>query len=194
MVGGHPCLDFVNTEIQVRGKRHDLLKRFAHWVAWLTQAQLLDEATAAAVLKWEGTAAAEEALIQARILRQNLRDMADHIIAGETIPSSVITELNHLLRLGQGYLQLVAGKEGGYQSRFMHVIDDPRQLLVPVAEAVVDLLCTLDLSLIKRCENPNCIRYFYDTTKNHSRRWCSMEACGNRMKVATYYRRRQQGR
>lgn len=29
-----------------------------------------------------------------------------------------------------------------------------------------------------------CILFFYDTTKNYSRRWCSMSACGNRMKVA----------
>jgi predicted RNA-binding Zn ribbon-like protein len=33
------------------------------------------------------------------------------------------------------------------------------------------------------------VLFFYDTTKNHARRWCSMAFCGNRHKVAAHYRR-----
>jgi predicted RNA-binding Zn ribbon-like protein len=29
------------------------------------------------------------------------------------------------------------------------------------------------------CKNQACILYFYDTTKNHRRNWCSMGICGN---------------
>ena len=29
----------------------------------------------------------------------------------------------------------------------------------------------------------------YDTSRNHSRRWCSMESCGNRAKAKRHYRR-----
>jgi predicted RNA-binding Zn ribbon-like protein len=63
------------------------------------------------------------------------------------------------------------------------------QLIVPIAEAAADLLCHGDLSLVKKCGNPRCILFFYDTTKNHARRWCSMAGCGNRMKAAAHYRR-----
>jgi predicted RNA-binding Zn ribbon-like protein len=35
------------------------------------------------------------------------------------------------------------------------------------------------------------VLFFYDTTKNHARRWCSMAFCGNRHKVAAHYRRQQ---
>ncbi|HNJ42487.1 MAG TPA: CGNR zinc finger domain-containing protein [Acidobacteriota bacterium] len=34
--------------------------------------------------------------------------------------------------------------------------------------------------------------YFYDTTKNHTWRWCSMSLCGNRAKAAAHYRRKRQ--
>ncbi|MCI0410524.1 MAG: CGNR zinc finger domain-containing protein, partial [Acidobacteria bacterium] len=54
-----------------------------------------------------------------------------------------------------------------------------------------DLLSEGDLTLVRKCENPACILYFHDTTKNHARRWCSMRACGNRAKVAAHYRRRR---
>jgi predicted RNA-binding Zn ribbon-like protein len=33
------------------------------------------------------------------------------------------------------------------------------------------------------------LRYFYDVSKNQTRRWCSMDVCGNRAKVAAYYHR-----
>jgi hypothetical protein len=55
--------------------------------------------------------------------------------------------------------------------------------------ATLDLLCYADPSLVKKCEDAACVLFFYDTTKNHSRRWCSMSVCRNRMKVAAHYQR-----
>jgi predicted RNA-binding Zn ribbon-like protein len=66
-------------------------------------------------------------------------------------------------------------------------------LLVPIAESAAGLLTADDLTLVRKCQNPQCILYFYDTTRNHARRWCSIAVCGNRAKVATHYRRRRQG-
>ena len=78
---------------------------------------------------------------------------------------------------------------GGFEKRFQADFREPEQLLWPVAESASDLLCYADLTLVKKCENPACVLFFYDTTKNHSRRWCSMSGCGNRMKVAAHYQR-----
>jgi predicted RNA-binding Zn ribbon-like protein len=67
----------------------------------------------------------------------------------------------------------------------------PVDLVGAVAGAASDLLCHADFSLVRKCENPAGLRYFYDVGKNHARRWCSMSVCGNRMKVALYHRRAQ---
>jgi predicted RNA-binding Zn ribbon-like protein len=64
-------------------------------------------------------------------------------------------------------------------------------LLVPIAEAAADLLCAGNFEYLRKCENPACVLLFYDTTKNHRRRWCSMAACGNRAKVAQFYQRQR---
>jgi CGNR zinc finger protein/putative stress-induced transcription regulator len=40
------------------------------------------------------------------------------------------------------------------------------------------------------CDAPDCASIFYDRTKNHSARWCSMDSCGNRNKVRRYRERR----
>jgi predicted RNA-binding Zn ribbon-like protein len=47
-----------------------------------------------------------------------------------------------------------------------------------------------DFSLIRRCEHPECVLWFYDRTKAHKRRWCSMALCGNRHKVAQFRKRK----
>lgn len=44
---------------------------------------------------------------------------------------------------------------------------------------------------IRSCANPTCPLFFEDTSKNKRRRWCSMSSCGNRAKVASFYKRRE---
>ncbi|WP_281261965.1 CGNR zinc finger domain-containing protein [[Actinomadura] parvosata] len=42
---------------------------------------------------------------------------------------------------------------------------------------------------VRKCANPQCVLWFLDVSKNGSRRWCSMEACGNRAKVGRFHQR-----
>jgi predicted RNA-binding Zn ribbon-like protein len=42
---------------------------------------------------------------------------------------------------------------------------------------------------MKICPADDCLVVFYDRSKNLSKRWCSMESCGNREKTRAYYRR-----
>jgi len=43
---------------------------------------------------------------------------------------------------------------------------------------------------LKLCPAEDCLWAFFDASKNRSRRWCSMNVCGNRTKTRTYRRRR----
>ncbi|WP_336081675.1 CGNR zinc finger domain-containing protein [Nocardia sp. SSK8] len=40
---------------------------------------------------------------------------------------------------------------------------------------------------IRQCAHPDCVLFFYDTSKNGTRRWHSMATCGNRAKAARHY-------
>ncbi|WP_232524336.1 CGNR zinc finger domain-containing protein [Nocardiopsis gilva] len=42
---------------------------------------------------------------------------------------------------------------------------------------------------IRRCEGDHCVLYFFDTSRNGTRRWCSMAVCGNRAKAQRHYRK-----
>jgi predicted RNA-binding Zn ribbon-like protein len=48
------------------------------------------------------------------------------------------------------------------------------------------LLLTGEVKRLKRCAEDSCGWVFWDTSKNHSRRWCSMRVCGNRAKARRY--------
>jgi len=192
-IAGQLCLDFINTEIRPHGERVDLLKSFYDLLQWQVEAGLLEAETAAqAGREWGDTPQGEDALVQARRFRRTLREMVEQIIDGQAVAPGAVDEINRFLKVRSGYRQLARAGEG-FAGKFLYLPTEPIHLLGPIAETALDLLCEADLSLLKRCGSGTCIRLFYDTTKNHSRRWCSMESCGNRVKVAAYYERKRRG-
>lgn len=46
---------------------------------------------------------------------------------------------------------------------------------------------------LKACTDEECQWAFYDTTRNHSKTWCSMDVCGNREKTRRYRERKGTG-
>jgi predicted RNA-binding Zn ribbon-like protein len=194
MIGNHACLDFVNTEGMQKGQRVDFLAEFPDLVAWLSAAQLLGPAdTNEALRRWTGTPAGARALVEARKLRASLRQMVEQTARGRPIAASTVDRINALLARPLGHGELVRSRDG-FVRRLRFGLRAPGDLLVPVGEAAGDFLCHADFSLVRKCENPPCLRYFYDLSKNHARRWCSMTVCGNRMKVAAFHRRAQRQR
>lgn len=192
-VGGHRCLDFVNTEVRWQGEQLDLLPTAEQFIAWLAAANLLtSDAAEQARQRWGQPEEGDTILRWVRVFRQQLRMMLDQIVVGEAVAPEIVAEINRWLAFQGGRLQLTQTTHG-FRQQWQTVPIIPEHMLVPIAVLAADLLAEHDLTLIKRCNNPQCIRYFYDTTKNRSRRWCSMDTCGNRMKVAAYYRRKRQG-
>lgn len=73
--------------------------------------------------------------------------------------------------------RLVA-RSGGWDG----VVDDLRLPLVELSRRPIGA------DGLKRCGNPLCRWIFLDGSRNRSRRWCDMAACGNRAKVARHRR------
>ena len=67
-------------------------------------------------------------------------------------------------------------------------------ILYRIVKSAADLLVSAELQRLRECADPECGWLFLDFSRNHSRRWCSMESCGNRAKARRFYRRRQQNK
>ncbi|MGQ0640500.1 MAG: CGNR zinc finger domain-containing protein [Gemmatimonadaceae bacterium] len=61
-----------------------------------------------------------------------------------------------------------------------------------ILEAALSLLTSTHIAYLKTC--PSCGWFFLDISKNRSRRWCSMAACGSSAKARRYYWRNKRGR
>ncbi|MFF3265350.1 CGNR zinc finger domain-containing protein [Streptomyces sp. NPDC002932] len=67
-----------------------------------------------------------------------------------------------------------------------------RRALALLAVAWAELVLTGQIHRLKRCAEHTCRGAFWDASKNHSRRWCSMRLCGNRTKSRRYVARRRE--
>jgi len=65
----------------------------------------------------------------------------------------------------------------------------PEHLFAPLAYSAALLFAHVDRSRVRKCGR--CVLLFHDTSKKGTRRWCSMNLCGNRVKVAAYQRRQR---
>lgn len=184
--GNDRCLDFLNTEMFEGDQRVELLEEFVDMVDWLRVSGLVDREGAKEILANKQTYK-EKVLKNIRDFRSNLKIMVKNLSLGNLPGDSSLEAINQILKTNMIYTQ-VNNDNGKFELRTIPINFnyDP---LVLIAETAVEMLTQKDLSLIKNCNDPLCTLFFYDESKNHTRRWCSMSRCGNRAKAAIHYRK-----
>ncbi len=183
MVGDHLAMDLLNTEARSHDEVVDYWGNGEDVLRWLERHGVVTPS------RGKGGAPAD-LLARGRALRTQARDL---IVKRKREKVGDIRGLNdylhaylsapHLERDGEGNLALARIARG----------DAIASLLGPVAEAVAQLLAEGDFALVKQCEHPDCILWFYDRTKSHKRRWCSMAQCGNRYKATQFRKKSSRG-
>lgn len=183
------CLDFVNTEVILDGVRTDLLQNFGDFAEWLEQAGMASTRDIRRLSRqWADTRQAKRALQTAREIRRLLRTSVESVLKSSRVPDSLAGALNRQLRNPRQVTEVVPAKER-LQTRERWLLEKPADLIVPVALQAANFFSRANFSAIRKCENPDCILFFYDISKNHTRRWCSMGLCGNRAKVSAFRER-----
>ena len=66
-------------------------------------------------------------------------------------------------------------------------------LLAPVLWSAADLMTNAAQGRLRCCANPKCLWLFLDGSKAGTRRWCDMNACGNRAKAQRHYQKTRGG-
>jgi len=185
-IGEHPAIDFANTRVVDHGDPMELFRSWADVVRWLSQAKLVTSESME-LPATAGTRALESVLE----LRQAWEKVLAELVSGGKVSEAFLERLNGFLALDTFHEILHRdGKKGFRVVRSSSHLQGERLALNLVAHQIAGFLAEANLSYVHRCANTtSCVLYFYDTTKNHRRQWCSVATCGNRHKVAQFRKR-----
>lgn len=175
-----PVLDMLNTLANIDGVPWDFWQGDVDVAAWLVRLRWVEQDNLPEF--------APGALLRAaRELREVIREL---LALRKAQQPGNPAALNAFLRKAVSHAQLVWPACEAPRLERQRKQQTAEQFLAPIAEAAARLLVEGDFNLIRRCEHPECILWFYDRTKAHKRRWCSMALCGNRHKVAEFRKRK----
>jgi predicted RNA-binding Zn ribbon-like protein len=107
---------------------------------------------------------------------------------GSQPADAFIAEVNPLL-IQYPLRSLLRKRDGKVTREMTFELRKPADLWAPIIDATADLLTNAEASRIRQCES--CVLHFFDTSKKGARRWCSMNICGNKLKVAAYQQRKR---
>ncbi|MEU4571981.1 CGNR zinc finger domain-containing protein [Nonomuraea sp. NPDC023979] len=142
----------------------------------------LDDWLAANDLRLSSHRATPSDLALARRLREAIHRAGTDVARGATIQRADLTLLNTLAREARAYPALTRTGMRWLSDADNHV---EASLGLVAADAVV-ILGGEERGRVKTCENPDCGGLYVDTSQGRSRRWCSMNYCGNQMKKARF--------
>jgi predicted RNA-binding Zn ribbon-like protein len=193
LLAGHPALDLVNTmdsRFSANGPE-ELLPTYADLLRLAAQSRLLTAEQARKLARTVREKDAQRVLASALELREALAAVLYAWVDGGKPPAAQVETLERHFqaaalhrRLRRGESQLVWSWSGLEQEAEIP--------LWKLAEAASDLLLTSEAERVRECGDPTCRWLFLDISKNHTRRWCDMKTCGNRMKARRHHARYQE--
>lgn len=196
-LAGSPGLDFLNsiatpvdTPIEWITSGKDLLE-------WLDKAGLVAKDVVAKFRASAVPGELDQVAAQARELREWFRSfVVKH--GGKPLKRLALRELRPLNRLlsRDDEVEQIIAREGGhnhdegasspFELRSQRHWGTPDTLLLPIARAIADVVCSEDFSRIGACAGTTCTLFFIDRSHGQIRRYCSSAICGNRAKQAAY--------
>jgi predicted RNA-binding Zn ribbon-like protein len=185
-VGDHPAIDFANTLSMSQGQWIDHLRVWADVIDWLSLAGLSTDP--ALHIPTSRSAEAVKSVVE---LRRAWKAELDKVVAGGNLSDDSIKQLNDLLAEDVFHETLHrSGKTGFQLDRSSSQLSGEKLALAILSRQIAHFLAEANFGYLHRCANTtSCVLYFYDTTKNHRRQWCSTALCGNRHKVAEFRKR-----
>jgi predicted RNA-binding Zn ribbon-like protein len=190
LVGGRLAIDFANLPSQPALSRSKGLS-WEELIGFLKATRIISSGRAGELLELTESEpqSAYDLLIHAERLRDSLRLVFGGLVHKERIPGEWVAPINEVLRVTEGHEELV---EVSRVWRMEYVARESGLdwLLAAIARSAAELITEGEASRARLCANSACSLLFYDDSRTHRRRWCSMSLCGNRHKVAAFARRR----
>ncbi len=192
---GHPALEFTNTVNNHASERWvETLFKYEDLLSWMQRVSLLRDEQVQALRRKAASQPREANVIFAK--SRDLREAIYRIFVAQTMGKSPaegdLSILNSALAHATNGAQVVrrSGKFEWQWNFDENALEAPLWIL---ALATVNLMTSENYQWVGQCaDEDGCGWLFVDTTKNHSRRWCDINDCGNRAKQRRYQKRTRQ--
>jgi predicted RNA-binding Zn ribbon-like protein len=202
LFAAHPALDLVNTLDNrfIAAGPIERLTNYEDLLAFMRQCSLMDLPRVTALARHARASGAASALRAARELREALAAVfyGPHG-AGAKPPPHVVRTLERHFHAAGDHRELIWQRDAKESATPLRAQWEwgrsETNLKLPVwilAQSAETLLTSSAIDQVHMCSSESCRWLFLDASKNHSRRWCNMKICGNRVKVRRFHARRQQ--
>ena len=187
LIAGDAALDLVNTldwRFRASGAE-ELLPSYCALVRFCEQSGVLTPKQARGLRRETSESAREKALRSCCELREAAAEFLYATLEERKPAAAAIAALERFFKDARKLQRLrrdAAGLLWDWPEGELAV-----ELPVSVLALRVEALLTNDrLQTLRECGDPGCRWLFLDTSKNHTRRWCDMKVCGNRMKARRF--------
>lgn len=190
LIGGELCLDFANTLYGHSESIHEYLFDYRDLVLWSRHADILSPQKAEILLtKGEQASVESEAVFRQAIqIRETIFRVFAALAHDQSPNEDDLVQLHQIWIESEAHAKLVQSEAGfALEWEGGEALDS---MLWPITRSAIRLLTSEELRQVKQCDR--CDWLFLDQSRNQKRRWCSMSACGNRVKMARRYERERQ--
>jgi predicted RNA-binding Zn ribbon-like protein len=190
LVAGHLALDFANT-LDYRydpDRLIDLLPSYERFLAFCRQSGVITAAQMRKLLDGLSESDSQRVLKEVIAFREALYFLILSAVQGRRPGESHLRALNGLLSEARAVDEIVWQKRRFVRS-LRDVTERPDGPLRQIVDAAVVLITSSDIFSVRECNEKTCRWFFLDRSRNHSRRWCDMQLCGNRSKAKRFYAR-----
>ena len=185
--GGHSALDLVNTldwRFRESGPE-ELLDNYDDVVRFTEQTGLLSATEARKLLRSVPPSKALKVVAAVRELREAVADILYAAVDGKSPSPSALKHLEQCFSAAKQHQALDWDGEKLHWT-LSQSSSLPALPLWLLSLNAAELMTSEQMHLLRECGNGECRWLFVDTSKNHTRRWCDMKICGNRMKARRF--------
>jgi predicted RNA-binding Zn ribbon-like protein len=188
----HPALELVNTlDFRFSANPQDLLPTYADFLRFAAQLRLLPPEQARKLGRTVRAHDGQRVLASTVELREALAAVLYAWVDGHKPAGGQVELLERQFHAAALHRSLGSGDERLVWS-WAGLEQHAELPLWMLAQSASHLLVSEDARLVKGCGDPTCRWLFLDLSKNHTRRWCDMKTCGNRMKARRHQARLQE--
>ncbi len=187
------CIHFINSVALHATRKHDRFSSFNGFIDWAASAGLLPKSDVARWNRWGAAHRSESKRLLGDAV--NFREYLYNLFVGSAgagrIAPSKLVELNKMLAAPGVHRKLELADEGVIAT--WDCGDGLSGMLRKIALSAADVLLDESWRKIICCDRDACDWLAIDTSKNHSRRYCSSAGCGNFARVQRHYHRQHAG-